>query len=781
MATLKVCKDSLAEPIFTVILLLLLALPVQAQQWFDRDHPRIAGHTVPRTTTTTTVKFGINGHDGRTSYPLTGIEARMQWMQQNHLTVYRTDVGTSSTDILDQLVPLAKKYGVTVRPMLYPGTQAATYNLVKRYANDIKIWEVGNEQDAPKAGAQDRINAMMQSVKGVDQAEAELHAGLKTSINMMACNDSAGSGSQCEGDANGDVWFLDMAKASGWNFSYVTFHYYPRIHDPGHWMDKYLGQMRKAATKFGVPIFFNETNCGEIYDGNTDGGGNCNTALQQALDEVVGKYSDVVAEVYVYELLDQPDMAGVERYFGVCYAMGNCKPTAMTLSQFGAMTTGGTTPPVTPPVSPPITGTVTGTFVGTFTGTFTASTQPPVIPPVTGTPGPRQPVGPQASVTCTGTAIAAGADIQAAINAKPAGTTYCLAAGTWNNVRFVPKAGDKYIGKVGTILDGKNTTARAIDGGNIANVTIQNLVIKNYTAGIQDSPLRATGSGWKVLNNEIANNAGVGMHIATEGLVQYNNIHHNGEMGIGNGGGDNIKILDNEIAFNNYQDKYDCNFECGGLKLWATTDANVSYNWAHDNHGPALWADYNNYKTVYSWNKIENNNMMGIHHEISYDASIHDNVITNNGKNIPACNWLWCAGISIAASGGVNGGKIEIFNNTITPGSQWGNAIGLIQQNREGPNEPSPHKFPPPWAVTNVDAHDNTIDLSKGGGSGATQDINSAAIYTTGNNKFDKNHYTLGTNNQWSLWWSGPTPGSNASGGKTYWQGLGNDLNGTFQ
>jgi hypothetical protein len=141
------------------------------------------------------VKF-INGHDGRTTYPLSGIEARMKWLQDNHLSAYRTDVGVTSTDILDQLVPLAKKYGVTVRPMLYPGTQAATYTLVKRYKDDIKVWEIGNEQDAPKAGAQDRINAMMPSVRGVEQAEAELHAGLKTSINMMACNDSAGSGSQ---------------------------------------------------------------------------------------------------------------------------------------------------------------------------------------------------------------------------------------------------------------------------------------------------------------------------------------------------------------------------------------------------------------------------------------------------------------------------------------------------------------------------------------------------------------------------------------------------------
>jgi hypothetical protein len=363
------------------ILLLVLAAPAYAQQK-PPEPPKappgkIAGHIgIPRphANGTTNITFGLNGHDGRTYYPLSEIEQRMQWMQANHLVNWRTDVGTSSTDILDKLVPLAKKYGVVVRPMLYPGSQEATYNLVKRYANDIKIWEIGNEQDAPKSGAQGRIDAMMPSVRGVEQAEAELHAGLKTSINIMSCNNEAGSGSHCEGDANGAVWFLDMARASGWNFSYVTFHYYPRVHDVGFWMDKYLGQAKAASKKFGVPVFFNEVNCGEIYDGNTDGAGNCQTSLTQALNEVVTKYADVFQEVTVYEMLDQPDMANVERFFGVCYVLGNCKPTAGTVAQFGAMS-GGTTPPVIPPEAgggtpapaPPYTGTFTGTLNGTIT------------------------------------------------------------------------------------------------------------------------------------------------------------------------------------------------------------------------------------------------------------------------------------------------------------------------------------------------------------------------------------------------------------------------------
>ena len=223
----------------TALALLLLATPVLAQQRpappaapaapapavDPKAVPRIAGHSGiprPKTSGTTSITFGLNGHDGRTYYPLAEIEQRMQWMQANKLTNWRTDVGTSSTDILDKLVPLAKKYGVTVRPMLYPGSTQATYEIVKRYKDDIKVWEIGNEQDAPKAGAQDRINAMMPSVRGVEQAEAELHMGFKTTINIMSCNNEAGSGSQCEGQADGDVWFLDMAKASGWNFNYVT-------------------------------------------------------------------------------------------------------------------------------------------------------------------------------------------------------------------------------------------------------------------------------------------------------------------------------------------------------------------------------------------------------------------------------------------------------------------------------------------------------------------------------------------------------------------------------
>ena len=81
------------------ILLLLFASPLCAQQK-PPERPvapgKIAGHTGiprPQATGTTTIAFGLNGHDGRAYYPLADVEKRMQWMQQNHLTLWRTDVG----------------------------------------------------------------------------------------------------------------------------------------------------------------------------------------------------------------------------------------------------------------------------------------------------------------------------------------------------------------------------------------------------------------------------------------------------------------------------------------------------------------------------------------------------------------------------------------------------------------------------------------------------------------------------------------------------------------
>ncbi len=224
--------------------------------------------------------------------------------------------------------------------MIYPSSQSATYTFVKRYANDIKIWEIANEQDFKIEGAQDRINAMVQSYKGVKQASDELKANLKTMINIMVCNDDyKGAGARCPGDKNGAMWFLEMAKKSGFNFDYISMHYYARYGDKGYWMDKYLGQMRLMANKYNTKIFYNELNCAEIYDGNTDGGypgdKDCYDSVQRLLTEITTKYNDIIMEMNVYEMMVNPyHEVEHEKHFGLMYDINTPKPLFDLYTEF---------------------------------------------------------------------------------------------------------------------------------------------------------------------------------------------------------------------------------------------------------------------------------------------------------------------------------------------------------------------------------------------------------------------------------------------------------------
>lgn len=268
------------------------------------------------------IAMGVNGHDGRQYYTLANSENLFKLLDSKNLRSYRVDADPRNFTLLDEMVRLQKKYNVNVRPMMYPLTKADGYTLAKKYGADIKIWEIGNEQDYSKTGAQDRINAIVTMYQGMKQASDELGLNLKFTLNVMACNsDYTGADARCPNDKNGAIWFLDMAKASGFNFDYVSFHYYAGFGDKGYWYDMYLGQARAIATKFKTKLFLNETNCAEIYQGNTDGGKagdkSCYDSVKQLLTELNTNYKDVFQEINMYELLDEPNNDGVEAHFGL--------------------------------------------------------------------------------------------------------------------------------------------------------------------------------------------------------------------------------------------------------------------------------------------------------------------------------------------------------------------------------------------------------------------------------------------------------------------------------
>ncbi|MBB3800008.1 hypothetical protein FHR47_000233 [Xanthomonas arboricola] len=285
------------------------------------------------------IVYGVNAHDSRTAYPMAQAEARFKLLAARNLRSYRFDVDPRDFATLDALVPLARKYGIILRPMVYPMSREIGYQLARRYAADIKVWEIGNEQDLVRAEADARIAAMTTMYLGMRQASNELGAGLRFTINITACNsDDRSANARCPGDRNGSLWFLAKAKAAGFNFDHISFHYYAFHQDAGYWTQLYLGQLRAAAQTYNTPVFFNELNCAEIYTGNTSGGTEgdrgCYDSLAQLLRTVRDNYADVVAEVNVYELLDQTTIQGPEGHFGLMYDLARPKPSLDLLTRF---------------------------------------------------------------------------------------------------------------------------------------------------------------------------------------------------------------------------------------------------------------------------------------------------------------------------------------------------------------------------------------------------------------------------------------------------------------
>ncbi len=232
--------------------------------------------------------FAVNDHDDRPAYPLSQAVAVFKLLGQRNLRSHRFDVDPRNFAVLDRLVALSHQYRIALRPMVYPMSREIGYQLARRYAADIKLREIGNEQDYSRDGARALIDAMTAMYRGVKQASDELGAGLEFTINITACNsDDHSANARCPGDRRGSLWLVDMTEASGFDFDHISFHYYPFHHDRGYWMDLYLWQMRGAAQKYGGKVFFKEVNCAEVYAGNSEGGDAGDGARYDSVAQIV--------------------------------------------------------------------------------------------------------------------------------------------------------------------------------------------------------------------------------------------------------------------------------------------------------------------------------------------------------------------------------------------------------------------------------------------------------------------------------------------------------------
>jgi parallel beta-helix repeat protein len=359
--------------------------------------------------------------------------------------------------------------------------------------------------------------------------------------------------------------------------------------------------------------------------------------------------------------------------------------------------------------------------------------------------------GPEVSQApaCTGTALMPSSNVQAAINHAPPGTTFCFGPGSYRVSALVPKSRDVLDGgDRAATLEGSHSAQYAVFGDSSSpgpsDVTIQGFVIRGFNTPLQAGAIQDyNGPGWIIQNNHITEDAAAGVATGDNVLVLGNLIDHNGEEGFsahGNGG----LYQGNDIAYNNYNLSVDPGWEAGGGKAYDTTNLTFKDNYVHDNGGNGLWADTNNINTMFDDNTVSNNWGAGIYDEISFNATIINNTVTNNG--MPSSphggnrqGWAWDAGIQLRRSGGLSSSTPVIISGNVVTDNY--NGISLIQS----PISDCTEKVIPwhgPCKIQNVLVENNWITMSQGA-TGAYQDGDGNGIFTDQHNVFRDNHYCV--------------------------------------
>jgi parallel beta-helix repeat protein len=265
-------------------------------------------------------------------------------------------------------------------------------------------------------------------------------------------------------------------------------------------------------------------------------------------------------------------------------------------------------------------------------------------------------------------------------------------------------------------------TTQAFNGGG-SGVVLRNVIVEKFGNKAQTGAISNGGqSGWTVQNCDVRLNHGVGVFVGQGARILGNKIHQQGQLGIA-GNGSDILVEGNEIAYNNVNG-YDAGWEAGSSKWVSTTNLTVRKNWSHHNYGHGLWTDIDNRNTVYEDNLVEDNQRIGILHEISYEAKIRNNTVRRNGQG--PISWdVDGAGIVISNSVGV-----EAHNNQLD-----NNKVGIVILHSPRGN----------WDTANNDVHDNTVRMQQGwSGLIRTDNTNkNNDLFNTKNNRFQNNTYVV--------------------------------------
>lgn len=306
-------------------------------------------------------------------------------------------------------------------------------------------------------------------------------------------------------------------------------------------------------------------------------------------------------------------------------------------------------------------------------------------------------------------------------------------------------------------------TQFAIRSGN-DNVRITGLTVQHFASPSQQGAIFAEqGENWEIDNNEIRWNHAIGIFCSYAHAIRihHNNVHHNGQLGIGHSRTNNSFIEDNEVSFNNTDGYWGGDWESGGIKVTNSHYATTQRNNVHDNNGLGIWYDINNWMSVITDNDVNDNFACGIRYEISYQAIISYNRIAGNGYAFAANgrNGQNADGSLFATAGiNINGSSnVEVHNNTL--GS---NQNGICAQERTRTNSDTNMSIGP-WDTNNLWVHHNDVTQTTGAtfGYGIAAGLNTlsptdvnAYYLPAKNNRFNFNTYRLDSTSALRFSWN---------------------------
>jgi hypothetical protein len=280
-------------------------------------------------------------------------------------------------------------------------------------------------------------------------------------------------------------------------------------------------------------------------------------------------------------------------------------------------------------------------------------------------------------------------------------------------------------------------------------IRVRNLVLEKAANDSQSAAVEPTGAGgWTIEWCDVRYNHGGGIGLgpgpespttSADMIVRRCRIHHNGQIGF-SGQGDDHLVEHNEVHHNN-DVGFSSGWEAGAMKAVFTNRLIVRGNYSHDNKGPGLWTDINNYQTLYEGNYVADNVGYGLLHEISYDATIQNNTMVRNAGD--SGTGFYTGGQIVAAASR----NVTIQNNfaygLTGSGGDGADGIGGLQQGRgDNPALPNYHGA---WEIRNLTVTGNEIVVA-GAGSHLIAGISSnqtefPTIYTGWGISFEGNTY----------------------------------------